>query len=214
MRADDDASSNRSWSLVGSKHGPTVIPGDSSNVEVKYLQQQWDRSEYPGGLTPVGHPKDFTPGFMVCYTTRGGSENDCHCPNLIVEITGLPLSDPDMTFLVDTHKIERVEDIKSIVQWWVSEGCVDHGLEATGWIPKSHWVLHSIERATPHKIPEEDGHAAQVFLAHLEPILQEKSQQRRGLTRPALNGHSSRAVVLPTLALERLTFMVGEKSPK
>lgn len=77
MAHDDDASSNRSWSLVGSKHGATVIPGDSSNVEVKYHQQQWDRSEYPGGLTPVGHPKDFTPGFMVCYTTRGGSENDC-----------------------------------------------------------------------------------------------------------------------------------------
>ena len=153
MKADDDASSNRSWSLVGSKHGPTVIPGDSSNIEVKYLQQQWDRSEYPGGLTPVGHPKDFTPGFMVCYTKRGGSEDDCHCPNLIVEITGLPLSDPDMTFLVDTHKIERVEDIKSIVQWWVSEGCVDHGLEATEWIPKSHWALHSIERATPHNMP-------------------------------------------------------------
>ena len=90
---------------------------------------------------------------MVCYTKRGGSEDDCHCPNLIVEITGLPLSDPDMAFLVDTHKIERVEDIKSIVQWWVSEGCVDHGLEATGWIPKSHWVLHSIERATPHNMP-------------------------------------------------------------
>ena len=153
MAHDDDASSNRSWSLVGSKHGATVIPGDSSNVEVKYHQQQWDRSEYPGGLTPVGHPKDFTPGFMVCYTTRGGSENDCHCPNLIVEITGLPLSDPDMTFLVDTHKIERVEDIKFIVQWWVSEGCVDHGLEATEWIPKSHWALHSIERATPHNMP-------------------------------------------------------------
>ena len=75
-----------------------------------------------------------------------------------------------------------------------------------------HWAGNPAQHA--HKIPEEDGHAAQVFLAHLEPILQEKSQQRRGLTRPALNGHSSRAVVLPTLALERLTFVVGEKSPK
>ena len=72
-----------------------------------------------------------------------------------------------------------------------------------------HWAGNPAQHA--HKIPEEDGHAAQVFLAHLEPILQEKSQQRRGLTRPALNGHSSRAVVLPTLALERLTFVVGEK---
>ena len=72
-----------------------------------------------------------------------------------------------------------------------------------------HWAGNPAQHA--HKIPEEDGHAAQVFLAHLEPILQEKSQQRRGLTRPGLNGHSSRAVVLPTLALERLTFVVGEK---